>query len=71
MPISRETQRAHDAAERKGQAGYVDPQTGLLVLTARYLSDRGHCCGAGCRHCPFPPDEQDRAGRPRDPAAIE
>ena len=71
MPISPKTQRAHDAAERKGKAGYVDPQTGLLVLTASYLSNRGTCCGAGCRHCPFPLEEQDRAGRPRDPAAIE
>jgi len=26
---------------------------GLMVLTRRYLLDRGHCCGSGCRHCPF------------------
>jgi hypothetical protein len=24
-----------------------------LVLTAKYLSERGYCCGNGCRHCPF------------------
>jgi len=71
MPNSPESQRAHDAAERRNQTGYIDPNTGLLVLTATYLRDRGHCCGAGCRHCPYPPDVQDRAGRPQDPAAIE
>ena len=71
MPISPESQRAHDVAERRKQPGYMDPHTGLLVLTATYLLDRGRCCGAGCRHCPYPLEEQDRAGRPRDPAAIE
>ena len=26
---------------------------GLMVLTEKYHLDRGHCCGNGCRHCPF------------------
>lgn len=26
---------------------------GLMVLTARYLEARGHCCESGCRHCPY------------------
>ena len=71
MSITTNAQQAHDAAERRNQTGYVDPKTGLLVLTATYLLDRGHCCGAGCRHCPYPEEEQIRAGRPTDPAAIE
>lgn len=57
-------QRAHDAAEAAGQAGYLDPSTGLFVMTAAYLRSRGKCCGSGCRHCPWPADEQRRAGRP-------
>lgn len=44
---------AHAAAEADGQAGYLDPSTGLFVLTATYLRDRGTCCGNGCRHCPY------------------
>ncbi len=44
---------AHSAALAAEQAGYSDPATGLFVLTARYLTDRGHCCGQGCRHCPY------------------
>ncbi|MFL5743846.1 MAG: DUF5522 domain-containing protein [Niastella sp.] len=24
-----------------------------MVLTAQYHLERGHCCGNGCRHCPF------------------
>ncbi|PYT00126.1 MAG: TlyA family rRNA (cytidine-2'-O)-methyltransferase [Acidobacteria bacterium] len=28
---------------------------GLMVMTAKYLLDRGYCCGNGCRHCPYPP----------------
>jgi len=26
---------------------------GLMVLTAKYLLDRGYCCGNGCKHCPY------------------
>jgi hypothetical protein len=43
----------HDAALASGSAGYADPAGGLFVLTARFLADRGWCCGNGCRHCPY------------------
>jgi len=43
----------HAAALTAGEAGYVDPDTGLFVLTAAYLRDRGFCCDRGCRHCPY------------------
>ena len=35
------------------EAGYSDPETGLFVLTAAYLRDRGTCCDNRCRHCPY------------------
>jgi hypothetical protein len=38
---------------------YVDPHTGLHVLTAGYLAERGFCCGNGCRHCPYVRDTDD------------
>jgi hypothetical protein len=44
---------AHAAAMRLGEPGYLDPETGLFVLTAATLLDRGDCCDEGCRHCPF------------------
>lgn len=28
-------------------------EAGRMVLTARYLQERGYCCGNGCRHCPY------------------
>jgi hypothetical protein len=28
-------------------------EDGLMVLTRRFLLDRGFCCGNGCRHCPY------------------
>jgi len=31
---------------------YLNEQ-GYMVLTAKYLLDRGYCCGNGCRHCPY------------------
>ncbi len=24
-----------------------------MVFTAKYLLNRGTCCGNGCRHCPY------------------
>jgi hypothetical protein len=32
---------------------YMD--RGLCVFTAAYHAKRGHCCGCGCRHCPYDP----------------
>lgn len=29
-----------------------------MVLTRRYLANRGFCCGNGCRHCPYEGDEK-------------
>lgn len=37
----------------KGEDYYIDPDTGLLVFTAKYLLERGHCCESGCKHCPY------------------
>lgn len=48
---------AHAAAIAAGTPGYLDPVTGLFVLSARFLADRGYCCQRGCRHCPYLSDE--------------
>ncbi|MGI8663563.1 MAG: DUF5522 domain-containing protein [Acidimicrobiales bacterium] len=44
---------AHAAAMCSGEPGYLDPDSGLFVLTAAALCERGDCCNQGCRHCPF------------------
>jgi Family of unknown function (DUF5522) len=53
---------AHEGAIAAGEPGYIDPSTGLFVLTAAELYGRGWCCTEGCRHCPFlarrPPEAQ-------------
>ncbi len=43
----------HAEALQAGADTYVDPGSGLTVLTAGYLARRGYCCGSGCRHCPY------------------
>jgi Family of unknown function (DUF5522) len=43
----------HHAAVAAGDPGYLDPATGLFVLTASTLWERGECCDSGCRHCPY------------------
>jgi uncharacterized protein DUF5522 len=44
---------AHAIALNEDRSGYLDPDTGLFVLSAAYLSARGYCCDNGCRHCPY------------------
>lgn len=44
---------AHERALLRGDDGYLDPGTGLFVLTAATLWARGTCCDSGCRHCPY------------------
>jgi hypothetical protein len=59
-----EVVEAHRSAMARGEEGYLDPTTGLYVMTADTLLARGKCCGSGCRHCPYSADEQRAAGRP-------
>lgn len=49
--------QAHEQAMAAGDSMYVDPVTGLSVLTAKFLAERGWCCGRGCRHCPYVEDD--------------
>jgi len=28
-------------------------ENGLMVLTERFLKERGYCCANNCRHCPY------------------
>ena len=44
---------AHAAALARGDHEYIDPDTGLRVLTEHGHRARGACCGSACRHCPF------------------
>jgi hypothetical protein len=46
---------AHHLALLHSDGGYLDPTSGLFVLTARTLWNRGSCCEQRCRHCPFLP----------------
>ena len=36
---------------------YWDPR-GFRVKTEKYLTNRGYCCGNGCKHCPYHPKHQ-------------
>jgi hypothetical protein len=47
----------------EGEDYYVE--NGRWVFTAKFLLDRGYCCGSGCRHCPYAADEEpDDRGEP-------
>ncbi|GDX82276.1 hypothetical protein LBMAG42_40870 [Deltaproteobacteria bacterium] len=63
-PLTPRQIAAHAEADARGEQGYFDPYSGLFVMTASGLRNRRYCCGKGCRHCPFPSEEQRRAGRP-------
>lgn len=51
--LAEQVKEAHDAAAAAGEPGYLDPATGLFVMTASPLRERGYCCDNGCRHCPY------------------
>lgn len=34
---------------------YYMSKQGYRIMTAKYLSERGWCCGNGCMHCPYQP----------------
>lgn len=51
--ITEAQQRAHDAAVAAGDSGYIDPETGLFVMSELYHRERGSCCESVCRHCPY------------------
>jgi hypothetical protein len=36
-------------------------EDGMMVLTARFLKNRGYCFKNGCRHCPYPSVETDQS----------
>ncbi|QDU69482.1 hypothetical protein Pla86_46000 [Planctomycetes bacterium Pla86] len=57
----------HDAAAARGDLTYLDPETGLAVLTRVFLRRRGYCCGRGCRHCPYHDEEASDEERQRPP----
>lgn len=55
----------HEAACARGDFTYEDPETGFLVFTRLGLIDRGRCCGAACRHCPYGHEHVNLAVRSR------
>jgi hypothetical protein len=55
-PDYREIVQEHREAMDLGRPGYLDPRSGLFVMTATYLASRGWCCRSGCRHCPYVAD---------------
>jgi len=38
----------------KGVDYYLSPE-GYRIMTEKYLTERGYCCGNGCKHCPYHP----------------
>ncbi len=41
-----------------GEDYYIE--NGLYVFTEKYLKERGYCCSNGCRHCPYPKEENSK-----------
>lgn len=35
-------------------------EDGMMVLTRKYLLERGSCCDNGCRHCPYDRDDSSK-----------
>ncbi len=39
--------------EKSSTDDYYYNADGFVVLTEKYLLDRGYCCGNGCLNCPY------------------
>ena len=70
------SQAAHKAALDARKEGYMDPESGLFVMTEINHLRRGYCCGKACRHCPFewasvPFGDMPEGGTPPPPVSIE
>ncbi|WP_238537630.1 DUF5522 domain-containing protein [Zavarzinella formosa] len=51
----------------EGRDYYIE--NGRWVFTAFYHARRGHCCGNGCRHCPYEPPHisgNEKLANPKD-----
>ncbi len=55
-PVDERIEQLHQEAVDSGAQYYIDPETGLLTMTASYHLDRGECCKSDCRHCPYNED---------------
>jgi Family of unknown function (DUF5522) len=58
MDLSAKQRALHEAALAAGRPSYRDPVSGLQVLSAAFLASQGSCCRRGCRHCPYPCEDQ-------------
>jgi hypothetical protein len=43
-------------------------EKGWMVMTEKFHLERGHCCGNGCRHCPY---DYERVPEPRRSEYLE
>ena len=71
--MSNSSRKAHRRALTDGKSFYIDPETGFHVFTEIGLRRRGHCCGSGCRHCPYQHESMtlpDRAARGQQPSWL-
>ena len=46
-------EKLHQKACEKKQLYYIDPNSGLKVMTSYLHQKRGTCCQSQCRHCPY------------------
>lgn len=60
MPNDKENpETSEDQTFVEGLDFYFDE--GMMVLTKRYLQNRGYCCENICRHCPYGNAPDDRS----------
>jgi len=41
--------------EQKEGIDYILSTDGYRIMTERFLTNRGYCCGNGCKNCPYFP----------------
>lgn len=57
--------------QRANKEDYYINEDGKVVFTKEYHLNRGHCCGSGCKHCPYVPKHTKGNTNHKDSDLIE
>jgi len=47
------TKLNHRGSQKMDSEEYYINLEGLMVLTEKFLKERGYCCENNCKHCPY------------------
>jgi len=53
MEETEKNKESSKSGDSEWNSDYYFNNDGYVVFTAKYLLERGYCCGNGCKNCPY------------------